>query len=183
MRVELGVGGNSRPVAGYACNGELAAPALSELSNRQIEIAYVRPRDAALLPIQDRLKKSMVLEQPKQFLAPLTLPQKLTVQFDQCGAPTRPYKPQGPATICYELIDQIEKVAVKAEANLRETVLVGTVVQVVLHEAAHGVFDILKVPIWGREDDAADMLAAFIVLQLARTWRAGRLSAPPSSGS
>ena len=142
-----------------------AAQAPSELSNPQIEIVYGQPRNSALLPVQDRLKKRLVLEQLKQFLAPLRLPQKLTVQFDQCGAPARPYKPEAPATICYELIDQIERVAAKAEPNLRETVLVGTVVQVVLHEVAHAIFDILKVPIWGRSKDAADMLAAFIVLQ------------------
>jgi hypothetical protein len=142
-----------------------AAQALPELSNAQIDIAYVQPRNASLLPVQNRLKKREVLEQLKQFLAPLKLPDKLIVQFDQCDAPVRPYKPHEPATICYELIDQIERVAAKAQANMRETVLVGTVVQAVLHEVAHGVFDLLKVPIWGRANDAADMLAAFIVLQ------------------
>ena len=33
------------------------------------------------------------------------------MKIEQCGAPSRPYQPQGPVTICYELIDQIEKVA------------------------------------------------------------------------
>jgi hypothetical protein len=96
----------------------------------------------------------------------LRLPRKLSVQFDQCGGgPPRAYKSPGPSSICYELIDQIEKASAKAQQNMRETVLVGTVVQVVLHEVAHGVFDVLQVPIWGREEDAADMLAAFIMLQ------------------
>jgi Putative metallopeptidase len=144
---------------------EAAAQALPELSNPQIEIAYVPPRNSAFLAIQDRLKKRKVLEQLKQLLAPLKLPQKLAVQFAQCDAPSRPYRPSAPATICYELIDQIEHVAAKAQPNLRATVLAGTVVQAVLHEVAHGVFDILKVPIWGRTNDAADMLAAFIMLQ------------------
>ena len=61
------------------------AQAPPELSNPQIEIAYVAPRNPALAPIQDRLQKRLVLEQLKQFLAPLKLPRKLTVQFDQCG--------------------------------------------------------------------------------------------------
>ena len=147
----------------------LAMPAIAqappELSNPQLEIAYVAPRNSALEPVRERLQKRHVLEQLKQFLAPLTLPRKLTVQFDQCGGPARAYKSPGPASICYELIDQIEKIAVKAQPDMRETVLVGTVVQVVLHELAHGVFDAFKVPLWGREEDAADMLAAFIVLQ------------------
>jgi hypothetical protein len=141
------------------------AQAPPELSNPQIQIAYVQPINPALMPVRERLQKRLVLEQLKQFLAPLKLPRPLTVQFDQCGGPARAYKSPGPASVCYELIDQIEKIAAKAQPNLRETVLVGTVVQVVLHELAHGVFDAFKVPIWGREEDAADMLAAFIVLQ------------------
>jgi Putative metallopeptidase len=142
-----------------------AAQAPAPLRTPQIEIAYVQPRNAAFQPIQERLKKRQVLEQLKQFLTPLRLPQKLTVQFDQCGAASRAYKPQAPATICYEMIEQIERVAIKAAPDAREMVLVGTVVQAVLHEVAHAIFDILQVPVWGRSKDAADMLAAFIMLQ------------------
>ena len=40
--------------------------------------------------------------------------------------------------------------------------------QVVLHEMAHALFDVLKVPVFGREEDAADKLAAFIMLQFGK---------------
>ncbi len=46
-------------------------------------------------------------------------------------------------------------------------VIVGTFTQAVLHELAYGVFDVLQVPVWGREDDAADRLAAFVLLQFS----------------
>jgi hypothetical protein len=142
-----------------------AAQAPAALQNPQIEIVYGQPSNANYRPIYDRLKKLQVLEELKQFLVPLKLPRKLTVQVDQCGAATRPYKPGGPATICYELVEQIERVAAKTEENLRETVLVGTFVQAVFHEVALAVLDILQVPIWGRREDAADRLAGFIMLQ------------------
>jgi hypothetical protein len=142
-----------------------AAQAPAALQNPQIEIVYGQPSNANYRPIYDRLKKLQVLEELKQFLVPLKLPRKLTVQVDQCGAATRPYKPGGPATICYELAEQIERVAAKTEENLRETVLVGTFVQAVFHEVALAVLDILQVPIWGRREDAADRLAGFIMLQ------------------
>src|SRR5262245_51436103 len=86
------------------------AQAPPELSNPQIDIEYVQPRNSALQPIRERLQKRLVLEQLKQFLAPLRLPQKLAVHFDQCGGPARAYKSPGPSSICYELIDQIEKI-------------------------------------------------------------------------
>lgn len=142
-----------------------AAQAPAALQNPQIEIVYGQPSNPSYRPIYDRLKKLQVLEELKQFLVPLKLPRKLTVQVDQCGAATRPYKPGGPATICYELVEQIERVAAKTEPNLREMVLVGTFVQAVLHEVASGILDILQVPVWGRREDAADRLAGFIMLQ------------------
>jgi hypothetical protein len=142
-----------------------AAQAPAALQNSQIEIAYVPPGNANYRPIYDRLKKLEVLEELKQFLVPLRLPRKLTVQVDQCGAATRPYKPGGPATICYELVEQIERVAAKTDPTMRETVIVGTFVQAMLHEVAAAVLDVLQVPVWGRREDAADRLSGFIMLQ------------------
>jgi Putative metallopeptidase len=136
-----------------------------DLQNPQVDIVYLEPRNPAFRSIADRVKQRRVLEQLKVFLAPLKMPRKLTVNVDECGAPTRAYKAQGPVTICYELVDQIEKIAAKAEANERERVLVGAFVQVAFHEVANAVFDILQVPVWGRAHDAADRLAAFIMVQ------------------
>ena len=67
------------------------------------------------------------------------------------------------------MIDQIEGISAGITGNnsLKQTVIVGTFTQGVLHELAYGVFDVLQVPVWGREDDAADRLAAFVLLQFS----------------
>jgi hypothetical protein len=138
------------------------------MENSQIEPRYVRPANPRFVPIYDRLRKRRVLEELKQFLAALRLPRKLVVQFDTCGANSRPYKPGGAVTVCYELVDRIETLATQraqSNARLREMVVTGGVIQDVLTETADAVFDVLKVPIWGREPDAADRLAALIMLQ------------------
>src|SRR5262249_49332708 len=88
-----------------------AAQGSPELRNSQIETVYVEPKDTAFTPIYERLRKRRVLEQLELFLAPLRLPRKVQVKIDQCGAPFADYKPGGPVTICYEYIDQIEKLA------------------------------------------------------------------------
>src|SRR5262245_45708333 len=142
-----------------------AAQVPPDLQNPLVDIVYLEPRNPALRPIADRLKQRRVLEQLKVFMAPLKLPRKLTVNVDECGAASRAYKAQGPVTICYELVDQIEKVAAKADASDRERLLVGAFVQVAFHEVANAVFDILQIPVWGRAHDAADRLAAFIMVQ------------------
>jgi len=137
----------------------------AELQNPNVEIVYKEPRTAAFKPIAERVKQRRVLEQLRVFLAPLRLPRTLTVNVEECGAPTRDYTPQGPVTLCYEMFDQIEKVAAKADPGMRDRVLIGAFVQVAFHETAHAVFDILQVPVWGRANDAADRLAAFIMVQ------------------
>jgi hypothetical protein len=154
---------------------EYAAPAMAEVTsipvNPQIEITYVAPTNVKFGPIYERLKSRKVLETLQQFLAPLKFDRKLTVKIDQCGATSIRYKRQGPATICYEYIEQIEILAPKATVVLAqgpvttESAIVGPVVQAVLHEVAIAAFDIMDLPVWGRLDDAADRVAAFIMLQ------------------
>jgi hypothetical protein len=45
---------------------------------------------------------------------------------------------------------------------------VGPLVDVLLHEAGHAIFSYLGVPLFGREEDAADQLAAYLLLSLGR---------------
>ena len=144
-----------------------APAAMAQLvGNPLVEPRYVQPNAANLKPIYERLRKRMVLEEFAQFMVPLRLPKKLIVQFDQCNAPTRLYKAGEPATVCYELVDAIEKVAAKGDAETREMVLAGTITQAVFHDAANAIFDILQVPVWGRREDAADRLAGFLMVEV-----------------
>ena len=142
-----------------------------QIGNSQVDIAYVEPRDPAFAPIRERLMKRRVLEQLQQFLSPLRLPRKLLVKVDQCNGTSARYEPGGPVTICYEYVAQIEKIAPKETppgSLPRESMIVGAFVQSMLKEVALAVFDILDVPVWGREDDAADKLAGFIMVQFGK---------------
>jgi hypothetical protein len=141
------------------------------LTNSQVDVAYVEPRNGDFRPIRDRLMRRKVLEQLQQFLSPLRLPRKLQVQVDECGTTKRPYQPGGPAVICYEYVAQIERMAAKQggpNSLPPDTMVVGAFVQSTLNEVAQGVFDILEIPVWGREEDAADKLAAFIMVQFGK---------------
>ena len=140
----------------------------AELQNPQIAISYVEPRNSAFRPIYERLKQRQVLEQLSAFMSPLSLTRKLEVKTDQCGATTSVFVPGGGVTICYEYVAEIERLAPTARTQYgvtREAAVTGAFVQVVLHEMSRAVFDILQVPVWGREADAADKLAGFIMLQ------------------
>ena len=154
------------------------APALAQttplLPNPQIEIQYVPPQNPVFFQIYERLRRRQVLETLQLFLAPVKLPvdHKLLVKFDQCkGETSLPYEHGGPVTICYDYVAQIEQGAprepvILVQGNVTpEAALMGPVVQAALHQVALALFDTFELPVWGRRDDAADRLTAFVMVQ------------------
>jgi hypothetical protein len=154
---------------GTPASAQIAIPA--DLHNDQIEISYVVPRNPAFRPLYDRYKNRQVLEQLRAFMAPLALTRKVPVKIDQCGRMNAVYQAGGGVTICYEYLAQIDKLAPAEKTALgvtREIAIAGAFIQVALHEMSRAVFDVLKIPVWGREADAADKLAGFIMLQFGQ---------------
>ncbi len=139
--------------------------------NPQIDVVYVEPKNPAFQPLYGKLKARQVLEALQSFLAPLRLSRKLLVKIDQCGASRVHYRPGGPATICYEYIANLEEAAPDVKLQLggqvftRDDALVGSFVHVALHEVARAAFDILAIPVWGREEHAADRVSGFLMFQ------------------
>jgi hypothetical protein len=142
-----------------------AVPVAAQQST--INIAYEAPTDARFRPMYDRLKQRAVLEELQVLLSPLRLPRPLAVRTAQCGTPSLQYKPAGPATVCYEMVEAIQKLVAEhtQDQSFGQTVIMGAFIEIVLHETARGIFDILQIPIWGRAHDAADRLAALIMTQ------------------
>jgi hypothetical protein len=46
--------------------------------------------------------------------------------------------------------------------------LEGPVYQIILHEAGHAVFDLLKIPIFGNEENDADQFSVFFLLHAGK---------------
>lgn len=143
-----------------------AGPSSAQQLVSKIQISYEMPTKPELRPIYDRLKQRYVLEMLQAFMTPLRLPRDLTVRTAQCNVTNVGYKPQGPVTICYEAIEEIDKIVAQhtQDAKMRQMVVTGAIMETVLHDVALATFDLLQVPIWGRLDDAADRLAALIMV-------------------
>ncbi len=138
-----------------------------------IQIMYKEPNNPVHRPIYERLKKRQILEQFSEFMAPLKLQRALTVSLEGCGGKVNAwyaghsYK----ITYCYELIAELERTVAKSDmlpGFKREDAIVGGFVQILLHETAHAIFHIFEVPVFGREEDAADALSQYILLQLGQ---------------
>ena len=133
-------------------------------------VAYVEPKAAEFRSIYDAAKGKRVLERLATPLSHLRLRRPLTLKLDQCGDVNSWYDPQDRSvTVCYEYLKNILDRAPsdRTPAGVtRHEALEGPLAQVLLHESGHAVFDLLSVPIFGREEDAADQFAAYVMLLL-----------------
>ena len=136
----------------------------------QITINYVPPENPDHQPIYELLKGRHSLENLQEFLSPFRLPWPLKLSLEGCdGEPDAMYS-DDEITICYEYIEELQTymAAETTPAGIEPIdTLIGPFVDTVLHEFAHALFDYHDIPILGREEDAADQVAASIYLQAA----------------
>jgi hypothetical protein len=148
-----------------------AARKSSNLRSDRIQISYVSPKNPDHETVFRLLKERQVLEKLKQFLSPLRLPRTLLLKFEGCEGVSNAWYADDAITVCYEYIADILRNAPQETTPAgvtRVDAIVGPTLEVFLHEAGHAVFDYLEVPILGREEDAADQFAAYLLLQFSK---------------
>jgi hypothetical protein len=138
--------------------------------NPRVQIEYVAPKSDRYQAVYEALKERKVLEELQHFLAPLNLPHSLRLIAVECGVVNAFYSPDDRSLyICYELVADIighaPEIASEDGFVTRQAAIVGNLVGVLLHEGGHMLFDMLDVPVFGREEDAADETASFLALQ------------------
>jgi hypothetical protein len=95
----------------------------------------------------------------------------LKLEVKGCDGESNAWYEDGVVTVCYEYLVDMWRSANSSKRPdhiAREDAFVGPFIDVFLHEASHAMFDLLKVPVLGREEDAADQVAAYVVLQLPK---------------
>jgi hypothetical protein len=144
--------------------------------------------------LMERLRARKILELYSQFMSPLKLKYELKVTTVQCNEINADYNRKSDGKggwlrfirLCYDYIDFIENQVSVPHNDLppklkempntgltpgftRAEVIVGGIAGVLLHETGHAVFDNLDIPRLGKEEDAADQIAAYVALQFGRT--------------
>ena len=146
------------------------AQAAAGRANR-VTVSYVPPKNAAHQPIYEQLKEVSFLEKLQQFLAPFRLPRALLVKVEGCDGDANAFYENDVITVCYEYIEVLRK-TMPAETTAAGVApidaLVGPLFETSLHEFAHALFEMLRLPVLGREEDAADQVSAYIMLQLGK---------------
>ena len=135
----------------------------------QIQIAYLYPDSPALKPFEALVKENRVLEKVQRSMSFIKLPRPLLIRFAQCNDDNAWYDPdEHTVTLCYELVRHIQDIAPKGRRAgvTRQDAILGSVYFTLHHEIAHAVIDMLEWPVIGREEDGADMVAAYAILTL-----------------
>lgn len=94
----------------------------------------------------------------------ISLPQPITLTFAACGRADASYEPETrTVTMCYELLATVAEVFGEMPEAERDQVVLGATDFIFYHEVGHALIDVLDLPTLGREEDAADQLAVYIL--------------------
>ena len=133
----------------------------------RITINYAEPTNRSHRLYYDVLKQYRALERMRERLISFRWPSPLRLEVRSCGKSDAFYD-NGEIVVCYEFLADFWKAAnssARPATVSRTDALVGPFVDTFLHEAAHAMFDLLKIPVLGAEEDAADLVSAYLMLQ------------------
>jgi hypothetical protein len=145
----------------------LSQPAKAE----RVVIEYVAPTHPVLEPLRDILRSKQALERVRELLLNVKWPRTLRLELRDCNGEANAGYENAVITVCYELLDDFWRNANargRPSSITREDAFVGQSLNVLLHEAAHALFRLFNIPILGQEEDAADQLSGYILLQLPK---------------
>jgi hypothetical protein len=149
------------------------APAFAEdMAAGRIQIEYAAPKNPDHEALYNELVERTSLEKIKAILMPFRLPMDVKIRTIGCdGESNSWYQPVDgvpTVTVCYEYLYDLWKRLPTTLTNNGATptdALMGQMIFAFAHEFGHLVFDVYEVPVLGREEDAADNFATFIMLQ------------------
>ena len=145
--------------------------AASRFKPDRIDIQYGEPKSPGNRAVHDLLKERKALEKVRDLLRPLRLPHRLLLQTTDCEGISNAFSNEENVAVCYEYIADILKSAPESTTPGGVTpvdAVIGPFLDVFLHEAGHSIFGALQIPLFGREEDAADQFSTTILLRFEK---------------
>ena len=154
----------------FAIVGMLLIGAMGDMASAgtrvdHVSIRYVPPKNSAHQQIYDQLKHGRALEKLQRFLSPFRLPRTLHISLEECDGEPDAYYDDAAITVCYEYIYELWENMPKESTLAGVTpidMVIGPLFEITLHEVGHALFDMLNLPVLGREEDAADQVNSLI---------------------
>lgn len=132
---------------------------------------YSRAKTQNFDQYNQKLKRGRFLEQLADRLsAGVSLPEPVVITIAECGSANAFYNPQHRTIVmCYELIGHLVTgmqrsfAKVASQQEILDSVA-GGIFFILMHELGHTLIHVLDLPVLGREEDAADQIAAYLLL-------------------
>jgi 3'-phosphoadenosine 5'-phosphosulfate sulfotransferase len=125
----------------------------------------------ALRTVGQRIKQAGMMERFTESLNTNrnlpSLPRSVSVRTAQCGNVNAFYSPrQGAVTMCYEMLNHLANIFVRDGqwTQAQAEAVDGAVNFIMYHEVGHALVDVMDLPVTGREEDAVDQLATYILI-------------------
>ncbi len=146
-----------------------ATPEQRVRPSKSFPVQYVPPTDKAHVWIQKAAQEQQALESLSRILGAIRMPRPVTLKIAPCEGVSNAWYDDKDHTVtfCYEFIADMARNAPEAAqiGIALDEAVIGPFTYFYLHEVGHALIDILKLPVLGREEDAADRFAAFVLLQ------------------
>jgi hypothetical protein len=148
----------------------------AEAQTNRMTVEYVPPTNPAHQALYQRLMDRRVLEKLQEVFSPFRLPVELKLRTVGCDGvsnawyqkPARGSSSPPSVNVCYEYLAEIQQSLPPGTTPAGITpvdAMVGQFFYVFAHEMGHAIFDVLGIPVFGREEDAADNFATYIMLR------------------
>lgn len=119
------------------------------------------------IEVHRKITSNRWLEPIRAHLAAFKLKRAVTVEIKSCSDSGFAWYEDDRIVVCYRYIANIQRNARHAERPAwlgEDEALAGGVADVFFHEFAHALIDQHGIPVLGREEDAADQIAAYMML-------------------
>ena len=117
--------------------------------------------------VMDKEVADSLVEITKTLNEIIALPYDVYLNFDKCGEPNAFYNPEvKEITMCYEFLDNFDQSFKRISKNQAQIDDMSGNAMIVFffHELGHCLIDVWDLPTTGREEDAVDQLAMFVLL-------------------
>ncbi len=140
-----------------------ALPSAERLTGR-FSAAYGPPRSPAFAPLADYFARTRPLDQLVANLnTTVALPADLVLAIEECGTPNAFYSPAAHRiSMCFELMALLAQ-QFRGHPQY-DQLFSATFAFVMIHELGHALIHLSDLPVTGREEDAADQVAALALL-------------------
>jgi len=148
----------------------------AEAQTNRMVVEYVPPTNPAHQTLYQRLMERRVLEKLQEVFGPFRVPVEMKLRTVGCdGVSNAWYQKPAPGSsspptvsVCYEYLAEIQQSMPPGTTPAGITpmnAMMGQCFYVFAHEMGHAMFDVLGVPVMGREEDAADNFATYLMLR------------------